>query len=76
MSLAADARGYALPAIQRRQPFGGGDVVDGVGVEERIERLGRPGYGGELITGGPAVDPPDILLHQRVAKLIAQADAP
>ena len=57
--------------VQRRQPFGFGDVVHGVGVEERVERRHGPCHGGQLIARGPAVDLPDILDHQRVAELFA-----
>ena len=30
------------PVFDRREPLGFSEIVDGVGVEERIERLGRP----------------------------------
>src|SRR3954452_14511124 len=62
--------------IQVRQPLGFGDIIHGVGVEERIERLCRPCHGRELVARGPAVDLADVLLDQRVAKFLAQCDAP
>ena len=62
--------------IQRRQPVGLGDVVHGVGVEERIERRCRPCHGGKPESRGPAVDLPDVFDNKRVAKLFAQSDAP
>ena len=69
-------RARELAAIRRREPFRLGDVVHGVGVEEWIERRGRPGHGGEPESRGPAVDLPDVLDNKCVAKLFAQGDAP
>jgi len=66
------ARGSA--AVQRRQPLGFRDVIHRVGVEERIERRGRPGYGGESESRGPAVDLPDVLDDKRVAELFAATE--
>src|SRR3954466_71173 len=62
--------------IQRRQPLGFGDIVHGVGVEERIERFCRPCHGAEPMTRSPAVDLADVLLNKRVAKFLAQGNAP
>ncbi len=61
----------ASPIIQRRQPIGFRDVLNRVGIEEGIERRGRPGHGGEAIACRPAVDPSDVFDHQRVAQLVA-----
>src|ERR1700722_11409138 len=65
-----------LAPVQLRQSLRLGEVIDGVGVEERIERLGRPCHGGEPVARGPAVDLSDIFHHQRVAQLVAQGHAP
>ena len=68
----ARTSGYET-AVQRRQPLRLGNVVHGVGIEERIERRGRPCHRGQPIARGPAVDLPDVLDHQRVTQLFAQA---
>ncbi len=60
-------------AVERRQPLGLGDIIDGVGVEEGIERLCRPCHGRKPIARGPAIDLSDVFYHQCVAKFLAQA---
>src|SRR5258705_9466429 len=64
------------PAIERRQPLSLRDVIDGIGVEKRIERFCGPCHGGELVARGPAVDLSDVLDHQRVTQFLTQCDAP
>ena len=60
--------GY-LASVQRRQPFRFRDVIHGVGIEERIERLHRPCHRGEAVARGPAIDFPDVLDHKGVTEL-------
>jgi 2-polyprenyl-6-methoxyphenol hydroxylase-like FAD-dependent oxidoreductase len=62
--------------VERREPLGLGDVLDRVGVEERIERLGRPRHRRERIACGPAVDLAQVLDDQGVAQFVAQGNAP
>ena len=73
---AADGLAEAATPVQLRQSLRLGEVIHGVGVEERIERLGRPCHGREPVARGPAADLSDIFHHQSVAQLLAQADAP
>ena len=73
VGLSVTSRDYRV--IQRRQALGLGDVLDRVGIEERIERLRRPRHRCERITRGPAVDLAEVLDDQRVAQLVAQGPA-
>src|ERR1700722_16817110 len=69
-------RTRVLSAIQRREPFGLCDIVKRIGIEEWIERLGRPCYGSKRVARRPAFDLADIFDHQRVTKLLAQRNTP
>ena len=42
--------------VDRRKPFRLGEIVERVGVEERIERFGRPCDGRKPVARGPLVD--------------------
>jgi hypothetical protein len=61
----------ASHVIQRSQPVSLRNVLNRVGIEEGIERRGRPGDGGQAIACRPAIDPSDVFDHQRVAQLVA-----
>src|SRR5205814_445416 len=65
-----------LACVQKRQSLRLGDVIDGVGVKEWIERLGGPAHGRECITSGPAIDFSDVFDKKCVPKLVAQGNAP
>src|SRR5436190_7763579 len=59
-----------LIPIQLRQPLRLGDVIHGVGIEERIKRRSRPRHGREAVARGPAVDLSDVFDHQCAAKFL------
>src|ERR1700704_5303666 len=63
--------GRSSTPIQRRQPLPRRDVIDGVGVEERMERPRWPRHRWEPVARGPAVDLANVFHDQRVAKLLA-----
>src|SRR5256885_6589365 len=65
-----------LACVQKRQSLRLGDVIDGVGVKEWIERLGGPAHGRECITCGPAIDFSDVFDKKCGPKLVAQGNAP
>ena len=60
-----------LPSVKYSQPFGFGEIVRRVGVEERIERLVWPCDGRKTVTRGEAVDLSEVFVDERVAKLLA-----
>ena len=45
------------PIFIRRQTLRLGEILDGVGVEERIERFGRPGDGRDAVAPSPLANP-------------------
>ncbi len=69
-------RSRNLRAVQSRKPFGFGKIIRRIGIEEWIERLGRPARRRNPITRGPAINLVDVLDRERVAKFLAQRNSP
>src|SRR5437879_12148600 len=65
-----------LIPIQLRQPLRLGDVIHGVGIEERIEWRGWPRHRCEAVARGPAIDLSDVFDHQCVEKSLPLRNAP
>ena len=58
------------------QPLGLGQVLGAVGVEERIDRIGREGHLDQTVAGGPDVDLADAFLDHRRAQFVGQTHRP
>jgi hypothetical protein len=70
------ACGSSSQIFDRRKPLRFGEIVEGVGVEEGIERLARPGHGRDAIAGDPVVNLAEAFDHEGLAQPVAQGDAP
>ena len=62
--------------VEAGEPLSRGDVVRRVGVEERVERLGRPGRMRDAVARRPAVDLAHVLGDERVPEIGPQRDRP
>lgn len=69
--------GRALGRIVKlHEPLSFGEILKGVGVEEGIERFGRPGDRRNPVAPGPGFDLTDTFVDEGLAQRVAQPDLP
>jgi hypothetical protein len=62
--------------LNRRKPLGLSEILNGVDVEERIDRISRPGDRRDAITPGPTLNLTEPLHQKGLAQRVAQRDLP
>ena len=62
--------------FKRRQPLSLGEILNGVGVEERIDRFGRPGDRRDAVAPGPTCNLAETFDNEGLAQRVAQRDLP
>lgn len=62
--------------FDRSKPLRLGEIISGVGVEERIERLGRPADGRDPVASSPVVNLAEAFDSKGLAQRLAQGYTP